>query len=333
MDRGHGGRVFGDMVDTSPTVARRCVWGGRNGRPCRYARNLWSWRGGRKLRRQLSAGGHGPVPAPSTITAILQRNGRAIGMGSAPARPWQRFEAAAPNALWQMDFKGHFAVDSGRCHPLTVLDDHSRFALALRACADERASTVESELRAIFARYGLPDRLLTDNGPPWGASTGGERYTRLSVWLIRLGIQVLHGRPHHPQTQGKVERFHRTLVAEVLSGHHFRDWAHVQRQFDRWRPIYNTQRPHDALHLQTPITRYAPSPRSLPAALPPIDYAPGDAVRRVQWNGEIYFAGRQFRIGTAFHRLPVAVRPTINDGEFEVFFCHQRVRRICLDAP
>jgi transposase InsO family protein len=289
--------------------------------------------GGRTLRTRLLALGHAGVPAPSTITAIVRRHGRVVGGLSAPARPRRRFEAAHPNALWQMDFKGHFALHSGRCHPLTVLDDHSRFALGLCACGDERTATVERELGGVFARYGLPERILTDNGPPWGNAAGRERYTKLTVWLIRLGIQVLHGRPHHPQTQGKVERFHRTLAAEVLAGHQFRDCPHAQRHFDRWRSVYNTERPHHALAMQPPLSRYAASPRSLPPTLPAVEYAPGDDIRRVQWNGEIYFAGRRFRIGKAFHGFPVALRPTAIDGELEVFFCHQRVRRIRLNAP
>jgi len=289
--------------------------------------------GGRKLRRRLQSLGHAIVPAASTITQIVRRSGRALGQVSAPSAPWHRFEAPAPNALWQMDFKGHFALGAGRCHPLTVLDDHSRFALGLRACANERAVTVEQELRGLFARYGLPERVLTDNGPPWGHSARGERYTTLTVWLMRLGIRVLHGRPHHPQTQGKDERFHRSLRAEVLAGRSFADLGHVQRHFDRWRTVYNTERPHEALQLACPVSRYQISARALPPTLPPIEYGPDDIVRRVQWNGEIYYAGREFRVGKAFHRLPVALRPGARDGQLDVVFCHQRIGRIRLDAP
>ncbi|NIR98045.1 MAG: transposase family protein, partial [Gammaproteobacteria bacterium] len=115
----------------------------------------------------------------------------------------------------QMDFKGHFALDAGRCHPLTVLDDHSRYAVGLYACGDERTGTVQGRLSEVFRRYGLPERMLMDNGSPWG-DDGTHPYTPLTVWLLRLGVGVSHGRPYHPQTQGKDERFHRTLGAEVL---------------------------------------------------------------------------------------------------------------------
>ena len=199
--------------------------------------------GGRTLHEVLSRSHH-PVPSPSTITAILRRNGCIVN-GERSQRDWQRFEHPQPNDLWQMDFKGHFPTGAGRCHPLTVLDDHSRFALGLRACPNERTETVQEELTAIFRTYGLPVRMLMDNGPPWGNNSEHPR-TPLTVWFMRLGIEVSHGRPYHPQTQGKDERFHRTLTAEVLQGRHFADCPASQVAFDWWRPVYNFERPHQA---------------------------------------------------------------------------------------
>src|SRR6202012_49049 len=119
-----------------------------------------------------------------------------------------------------------------------------------------------------------------DNGSPWGDSGGGA-YTTFSVWLMRLGVRVSHGRPYHPQTQGKDERFHRTLKAEVIGRHAFADLAECQRRFDAWRAVYNTQRPHQALDLATPATRYRPSERSFPETIAPFDYGEGALVRRV----------------------------------------------------
>ncbi len=196
--------------------------------------------GGRKLRAWLSARGHELLPSPSTITAILRRHGRIDPSEGAKHRAWQRFEHPEPNQLWQMDFKGHFALRDGRCHPLTVLDDHSRFSLGLEACSDERAQTVRDRLTNIFRRYGLPERMVMDNGSPWGHDTE-HHHTFLGVWLLRLGIGVSHGRPRHPQTQGKDERFHRTLAVEVLRGTTFKDLGHCQKAFDDWRGVYNSQ--------------------------------------------------------------------------------------------
>ena len=286
--------------------------------------------GGRKIRRRLNDLGHAGIPAASTITTIVRRTGRALGAPGVVPIPWQRFEAAAPNALWQMDFKGHFALRHGRCHPLTIVDDHSRFAVGLRACGKERGATVQAELTTLFERYGLPEAMVMDNGAPWRGP--GATLSTLEVWLLRLGIHVRHGRPYHPQTQGKDERFHRTLQAEVLSNRAFVDLAHVQRHFDPWRDVYNLERPHDSLGLATPASRYQPSWRRWPTHLPQVEYGPTDAVRKVQARGEIYFAGRTFFIANALHRLPVAVRPASTEGTYEVFFCHHRIRTISLQS-
>jgi len=185
--------------------------------------------GGRKLRRRLQDQGHREVPSASTMTAILHRHGRIAAAAGAGHQPFARFERAAPNELWQMDYKGHFATAAGRCHPLTVIDDHSRYAVGLRACGDEREGTVQAELTAIFRRHGLPQRMLMDNGSPWGSSDAEHRHTWLGLWLLELGVAVSRGRPYHPQTQGKDERFHRTLMAEVIGRRAFADLAECQR--------------------------------------------------------------------------------------------------------
>ena len=215
--------------------------------------------GGRKLHRRLCDLGYRDVPAPSTLTAILHRHGRIHPAESPKHTAFTRFEHAAPNQLWQMDFKGHVALDRGRCHPLTVLDDHSRFNILLRACANEQGETVQAALTEAFRRYGLPERMTMDHGSPWGADPA-HPLTLVTVWLIRLGIGVSHSRPYHPQTQGKDERFHRTLAVECLRPHPVRDPAHCQRRFDGFRHSYNFERPHEALGLAVPASRYQPSP-------------------------------------------------------------------------
>jgi transposase InsO family protein len=288
--------------------------------------------GGRKLRRRLQDVGYREVPAPSTLTAILYRHGRIEAGASQQHTAFTRFEHEAPNQLWQMDFKGHFALAQGRCHPLTVLDDHSRFNLLLRACANEQGETVQAALTETFRRYGLPERMTMDHGAPWGADPA-HPLTAVTVWLIRLGIRVGHSRPYHPQTQGKDERFHRTLAVECLRAQVLRDLAHCQGQFDRFRQIYNFERPHDALGLAVPASRYAPSSRAFPAVLPPIEYGPGDAVRKVQGKGEIHYAGRVFRLSRALHGYPVAVRSTPADGRLAIYFCHYYVTEIDLRCP
>ena len=284
--------------------------------------------GARKLRRRLRDLGWHTLPAPSTMQAILVRHGRIDAIESSKHQPWQRFEHAQPNALWQMDFKGHFAVGTTRCHPLTVLDDHSRYNLCLQACSDERGTTVQTHLTTSFRRYGLPQRVAVDNGSPWG-DTLDSPYTPLVAWLIQLGVHVSHSRPYHPQTLGKDERFHRTLKAEVLR-ETFADLHSLQRRFDHWRTTYNCERPHEALDMQTPATRYEASPRSFPEVLPPIEYARGDIVRRVQQQGFFSYRGRSLRVSKAFTGYPIALRHTTTDGLLDVFFCHQKISQINL---
>jgi transposase InsO family protein len=281
--------------------------------------------GGRKLRARLLALGHTHVPAASTMTAILRRHGCLDGSRAGLPRDCQRFEHPAANDLWQMDFKGHFAMTDGqRCHPLTVLDDHSRYALGLVACADQQTATVRTALTGLFGRYGLPRRMLMDNGAPWGDAADSP-YTPLTVWLLHLGVRVSHGRPYHPQTQGKDERFHRTLRAELLSRQTFSNLADCQRPFDVWRQVYNHERPHDALQLAVPATRYQPSPRPLPPALPPIEYPLGSVVRKVQQGGWFSYRGHGYRISKAFHGYPIALRPQAQDGQLAIWFCQHRV--------
>lgn len=281
--------------------------------------------GARKLCARLHALQEKAVPSVSTAHAILKRHGLIDATQASQHSAFTRFEHEHPNALWQMDFKGHFALGHGRCHPLTVLDDHSRYNLCLQACANEQGASVQGHLSTVFRRYGLPLRLAVDNGPPWGDAANSP-YTALSVWLIRLGIALTHSRPYHPQTLGKDERFHRSLKLEVLSTQHFADLAHAQARFDAWRHCYNHERPHQALGMQVPAARYHASARTFPEALPAIEYADPENVRKVQDGGLIHYQGRVLNVSRAFHRYAVAVRANhAQDGLLEVFFCHQKI--------
>jgi len=284
-----------------------------------------SW-GGRKLQRRLLALGHSDVPSASTITSILGRHGLLSELdGAGLPRGPRRFERDAPNDLWQMDFKGHFGmVGGGRCHPLTVLDDHSRYSIGLRACGDERGVTVMRELVGMFRVYGLPVQMLMDNGAPWG-DEGGQPWTIVTSWLVRLGIRVTHIRPHHPQTQGKAERFHRTLKAEILRDRSHLDLAACQVDFDPWRDVYNHERPHEGIGLEVPASRYRMSERGYPENLPVVEYGSDTEVRRVRTDGLITYRKRRIRIGKAFIGQPVGLRSTPTDGLYEIFYCDQTI--------
>jgi transposase InsO family protein len=291
----------------------------------RAAHPAW---GARKLARCVERAGLKP-PAASTVHAILQRHGCVPPpAGGAPAS--QRFEKPAPNLLWQMDFKGWIRLNDGTpCHPLTMVDDHSRYAPCLAACTNEQTETVQGHLQTTFQRHGLPDALFVDNGTPWGDSAGA-RWTRLGVWLLKLGVELLHSRPYHPQSRGKNERFHRTLDTEVFALRRFGDLAEVQRALDRWRDIYNHERPHQALDQNVPASRYRTSTRALPKRLPEMHYDAGEIVRTVPTTKHyISFKGRPWTVPRAFCGERLAIRPT-GEGLYAICFGAHQVAEIDL---
>ena len=286
--------------------------------------------GARKIHKRLQVLEVEDVPAVSTINGILKRNGCISEEASKRSRTFTRFEHPEPNDLWQMDFKGHFPMTNGRrCHPLTILDDHSRYSIALRAMDTEKRIPVQNELTNVFRRFGLPAAMLMDNGPPWGTSQKGG-HTQLEIWLMMLGIRVIHSRPRHPQTNGKDERFHLTLKVEVLQGETFADLKATQSRFDPFRKCYNHERPHESLALDVPASRYKPSPRSFPEKIPDWDY--GDAMtRRVGSSNCITFRKHRFKIGKGFRGQDVAIRPTSEEDAFHVYFRNSYVKTINLD--
>jgi len=282
--------------------------------------------GGRKIRARLQALGVVQAPAASTITAILRRHDQIDPQEASKRQALGRFEHPRPNDLWQMDFKGEFKMLDGRwCYPLTVLDDHSRYSLAIRACGDQFGATVKDQLIEVFRRYGLPWRMLMDNGKPWGCPHGQLGWSKLAVWLLRLDVAVTHARRYHPQTQGKEERFHRTLKQELLLGRCVTDLAAAQRLFDPWRRMYNCDRPHEALAQRPPATRYAVSPRVYPETLAPLEYDGVFSVRRPSKVGQFGFQGRLCKTSEAFSGLAMGLRGTIDDGVFRVYLGRHRV--------
>lgn len=285
----------------------------------------WS---GRKLRQCLVNEGKTDLPCERTFARILKSQGRISLEATEKCAPWKRFERAKPNELWQMDFKGHFQVDEGRCHPLTLLDDHSRFSLCIKACLAETEVSVRSALEDTFRTYGLPDGMTMDNGSPWKGSPP-FRLSKLTVWLMRLGIKVSHSAPYHPQTQGKLERFHRSFKAEVLKYNQLRNLEHSQEKFDEWREIYNNIRPHEGIDLKCPIDRYIPSVKKFPDQLPSLEYLEGDLIRKVGICGTVKFYGKNYFLGEHLQGEYVGAR-VIGDGIIDVYFSTTKIQRILL---
>jgi transposase InsO family protein len=287
--------------------------------------------GARKIAAVLRRGGVEP-PAASTVHAVLSRHGR-VAPGS-PGRAYGAFERSTPNALWQMDFKGRVRLGSSAwLHPLTVIDDHSRFAIGLAACADQRTQTVQTRLEAAFRHHGLPEAIYVDNGSPWGGGRPGQ-WTPLRVWLIKLGIETIHSKPYHPQGRGKNERFHRSLKAELFSLVPLSNFNDAQAAFDRWRHVYNRERPHQALGFTTPAERYRPSKRTFPETLPAPQYDQGDTVRRVgSTKAYISFRNRLWKVPEAFVGETLAIRPRLPDGHFAICFGAHQIATLDLNDP
>jgi transposase InsO family protein len=291
-----------------------------------------SWRqregwGGKKIREKLLAEGLSlPV---ITINRVLKRYGLVPALDRQSSATG-RFERSRPNELLQMDFKGDYRIRTGRCHPLSILDDHSRYALGLYALGDQGGMGVQRCLLEVFERYGIPEEMLMDHGCPWWSSTNSFGLTWLSVWLLKQGIRLSNGRTRHPQTQGKVERFHRTLKESLR--HHgepetLRGFAEALSRFQR---VYNEERPHEALGMAVPHQHYQPSPRRYQPNPPAWEYPEGALVKRLNRQGVLDCPGGRRFVCEALANEWVAIEEI--DGHWLVKYRHQYVREIDLET-
>ena len=239
------------------------------------------------------------VPCERTIHRILQREGLAHPAAAA-AKPVQSFEREEANELWQLDFKSALRLgsESGRTRAvaLTIIDDHSRFLVSVRALPNHQLETLWPAVWDVFGEYGLPEAILTDNENGLFASHR-QGVTHWTARLWRLGIGHPRGRPYHPQTQGKVERSHGTLQLEALSGRLFLSLAEMQEALDEFRTRYNHVRPHEALGQLPPVTRYEPSARPRPKTVPPVQYREGADLRTVTQAGYVSVRGCRLHVG------------------------------------
>lgn len=269
-------------------------------------RDEYGW-GGNKLAAMLAR--EGRTLAPRTIDRIIAREGLTRPDASPSPAP-ARFTRAAPNDLWQMDAKGYYPLaQHRRCHPLSVLDDHSRYAVGLYALPTLQQDGVRAVLLDCFERYGVPAAMLMDHGTPWWAPTNAAGLSTLSVWLLKQGIQLLHGRVRHPQTQGKVERFHRTLGERLRWWGVPRDLRGFVTALAAFRDEYNERRPHAALGQQPPARHFQPSRHPYQPQPRAWEYPSGSDVHRVDRNGMIHYHGRRFFIGDALIGEDVACVP------------------------
>ena len=278
--------------------------------------------GARKLQRILANGGLNLTV--TTIHRIVQRHGLIVAPRiSVPAV--QRFERSQPNELWQMDFKGPLRAGQSQ-GPLSVLDDHSRYLIALEPLESGRTEAVKSSLERAFEECGVPEAMLMDHGTPWWGVQSPGGLTSLSLWLMKQGIGLHWGRIRHPQTQGKVERFH----------------GELQRAFERRQPgletigewlrayrwEHNHLRPHEALGMATPATRWQASPRRFNACPQPWEYPAGAHVLKVDSQGKITVGDRNWQISAALSGERVQLVRI--DERVLVFYCRTLLRELDL---
>jgi transposase InsO family protein len=262
-------------------------------------------------------------PAASTVGDLLKRQGLVPGR-RASARRWPHpgrpsMEASAPNQLWTSDFKGQFRTGDGvLCYPLTVADGFSRFLLGVEGLDSVAESTAWVVFERLFREHGLPEVIRTDNGSPFASGTAVGGLSRLSVRWIKLGIRPERILPGHPEQNGAHERMHRTLKAETARPPAASRPAQQER-FERFRRLYNEERPHEALSQRPPGDLYRPSSRAYPSRLPEPEYPGHFEVRRVRGSGEIKWQGGYLFVSQTLDGERVGLEET-DDGVWSMYF-------------
>jgi len=299
---------------TDPEVEQRVV-------ELRRERPDW---GAKKLRVLLEREG---VALPRiTIHRILLRH-ELVRTQDRHRPATQRFERGAPNELWQMDFKGPAGWNQG-VGPLSVLDDHSRYAIALAETGSTRGEAVRERLEEAFRRSGVPEGMLMDHGTPWWNMQAATGWTWLTVWLMKQGIALHFSGYRHPQTQGKVERFHGSLEA-ARRKRGAPEPGGEQSWYDGFRWEYNEERPHEALGMKTPASVWRPSAKRYEAQPARWEYERGAEVRRLGGAGQITLQGRRWEISQALAGEWVQVVRVAD--RILVYYCRSLVRE--LDGP
>jgi putative transposase len=268
-------------------------------------------------------------PTRSTVNAILAREGllRKQRRHRARSHPGAApLETTAPNQIWPADFKGQFKTRDGvYCYPLTVTDHCSRAVLLCRALPSTKTADVRPAFLALFREVGLPEAIRTDNGSPF-ASTALHGLAPLNLWWIQLGIVHQRIRPGRPQMNGTHERMHRELKKETAMPAASTARAQ-QRRFDAFRRRYNEERPHEALGLQTPASRWQPSPRAYPSRIAPPDYPAHFEVRRVLANGTFRFRGQAPFLSHALAGADIGLEE-VTDGVWNLVYYRTVIGRL-----
>lgn len=280
--------------------------------------------GGKKILHVLRNQGYENLPCERTAGNILKRYNCISPEESLKHKPFKRFQREKCNELWQTDFKGDFALLNGdRCYPLDILDDCSRFCLKLEA--KSRPHGIKKSFEETFREFGMPNSILSDNGPQFSGFRGG--YTQFERWLMDLDIAPIHGRIIHPQTQGKIERFHRSMNEELLKHNNFFDIDEATAALNGWHEKYNNIRPHEALGMKCPADIYIPSERKFPDIIRNYEYSGIYRLIKVNNWGYLRFDKISVFLSETMADTKVEIRPAENDC-FEVYYRNFRIATI-----
>ena len=282
--------------------------------------------GAKKILRILENRGVRDLPCVRTVNNVLQRYGCISPEESDKRKPYIRFQRERCNELWQMDFKGDFALGNGeRCYPLDIIDDCSRYCL--RAEGKPNLLGTMQSLEATMREFGRPQAILSDNGAQFAGFRGG--YTQLERWLMDLDVLPIHGRIMHPQTQGKVERFHRSMKAELLKHSNFFDISEAVAGLEEWRVKYNEIRPHQALGMRCPAEIYVPSSRPFLEQVLPYEYSGIFPLVKVNSWGYLRFDRFRIYLSETMADIRLEVRPIEGD---RFIVCYRNFQIAEIDA-
>lgn len=270
--------------------------------------------GGKTIRKVLENQKYENLPCAKTFSNVLKRNGCISPEESLKHIPFKRFEKDDCNEMWQTDFKGEFLTKDGKyCYPLDILDDHSRFLIRIKPDTST-ANVVIPTFKEAFEEYGMPCSILSDNGAQFAGFKQG--YTQFEKWLMNLDILPIHGRIKHPQTQGKIERFHRTMKNELLKHTQFKDVNDANLHLQDWRNKYNEVRPHEALQMRCPADVYKPSQRKYPDKIAKYEYGGQYHVIKVNSWGYVRFNKWQVYLSETMVDEYIEFRPNPHGDSF-----------------
>ena len=278
--------------------------------------------GAKTIKQVLENQGNENIPCAKTVNNILNRYGCILSEESEKRHKYIRYQKEHCNDMWQTDFKGDFLMNDGnRCFPLDIIDDYSRYLIKINPSTNTKNLVIPTFEEA-FNEFGMPDSILSDNGGQFAGFKQG--YTQFEKWLMCLDILPIHCRIKHPQTQGKIERFHRTLKDELLRHCNFSNISDANTKMQNWRDKYNNIRPHEALNMLTPSDVYTKSKREYTGIISHYEYSGIYPVLKVNCRGYISFDNQRLFFSDTMRGEYIEFRP--NPHGDSLFACFRNFR-------